>query len=134
MELCIDICANAKWISLLPMVAISCSSYMGLCCHNWVWRCRKGTSTVKYPTPLLYVSESDSKLYIDFEFCGGKYYKHLKSTLIYKVKKFMLTKSLFFQKFTYFTRECLNFAENMIKLHKIDECLQIYNEFKKREK
>jgi hypothetical protein len=41
---------------------------------------------VKYITPLPYIglSESDSKLYIDFEFCEGKNHKHLKNTLIYK--------------------------------------------------
>jgi hypothetical protein len=47
---------------------------------------------VKYITPLLYIgsSESDSKIYINFEFCEEIGHKHLKSTLVYKSKQFML--------------------------------------------
>lgn len=43
----------------------------------------EGASTVKYTPPIPFISlrESDSKLYSNFEFCGGKNYKHLKNTL-----------------------------------------------------
>jgi hypothetical protein len=52
----------------------------------------KGANTVKYTTPLpcIGLSESDSKLYTNFEFCEGKNHRHLKNTLIYKTKEFML--------------------------------------------
>ena len=48
---------------------------------------------VKYTIPLSCrgLSESNSKLYTNFEICGGKNHKHLKNTLIYNAKKFMLT-------------------------------------------
>ena len=54
-----------------------------------------GASTVKYTTPLPYIglSESDSKLYANFEFCEK--YKHLENILIPKIKQFMLT--IFFE-------------------------------------
>ena len=54
------------------------------------------TSTIKYTTPLpcISLSESDSKLYTNFEFCEGTNSKHLKNTLIYKAKQFMFTKSV----------------------------------------
>jgi hypothetical protein len=40
-----------------------------------------GTSLVKYTTPLpcINLSESDSKLHTNFEFCEGKNHKHLKN-------------------------------------------------------
>ena len=62
---------------------------------------------VKYTTPLpcIGLSESDSKLYTNFEFCEGKNHKHLKNTLIYKAKQFMLT-IVFQEKSTYFRRWC----------------------------
>ena len=58
--------------------------------HTW----QMGANMVKYITPLPYtcLSESVSKLYTNFEFCEGKNHKHLKNTLIYKAKQFMLTK------------------------------------------
>ena len=45
-------------------------------------------STVKWiaPIPCIGLSESDSKLYTNFEFSKGKNHKHFKNTLIYKVK------------------------------------------------
>ena len=48
---------------------------------------------VKYTTPLPYIglSASVSKLYTNFELCRGKNHKHLKNTLIYKAKQFILT-------------------------------------------
>ena len=48
---------------------------------------------VKYTTPLSCkgLSESDSKLYTNFEFGEGKNHKRLKNTLIYKTKQFLLT-------------------------------------------
>ena len=51
------------------------------------------TSMGKYTTSLscICLSESGSKLYINFEFCEGKNHKKLKSILIYKAKQFMLT-------------------------------------------
>jgi hypothetical protein len=47
-----------------------------------------GVSLVKHTTPLpcICFSESDSKLYTNFEFYEGKNLKHLRSTLIYKAK------------------------------------------------
>ena len=52
-----------------------------------------GASTVKYTTPLpcIGVSESDSKLYTRLEFYEGNNHKHLKNTLVYKAKQFVLT-------------------------------------------
>jgi hypothetical protein len=49
----------------------------------------EGASNVKYTTSLhcRSLSESDSKLYTNFEFCEGKNRKHLENTLIYKAKK-----------------------------------------------
>ena len=51
-----------------------------------------GASTVKYTTslPSIDLSENDSKAY-NFE---GKNHKHLKNTLIYKAKRFMLTNKI----------------------------------------
>ena len=51
---------------------------------------------VKYTTPLPWIglSESDSKLCPNFEFCEGKDHKQLKNTLTYKAKQFMLTKKI----------------------------------------
>ena len=40
------------------------------------------------------LSESDSKLYATFDFYDKKNHKHLKNTLIYKAKQFMLTKTI----------------------------------------
>ena len=53
-----------------------------------------GASTVKYTTlvPCISLSESDLKLYNNIKCYEGKYHKHLKNTLIYKAKQFMLTK------------------------------------------
>ena len=41
---------------------------------------------------LQYLSETNSKLYTNFEFCEGKNHKHFKNTLIYKAKQKILTK------------------------------------------
>ena len=48
-------------------------------------------------TSCIGLSESDSKLYANFEFCEEKNHKHLekKNTLIYKAKQFMLKKGKF---------------------------------------
>ena len=48
------------------------------------------TSTVKYTTPLscMSLSESDSKLYNNFELCEGKNHKHSETILIHKAKIF----------------------------------------------
>ena len=48
---------------------------------------------VKYTPPIPFISlrESDSKLYINFEFCEGKNRKNLRDTLIYETKQFLLT-------------------------------------------
>ena len=62
---------------------------------------------VKYTTlsPYIDLSESDSKLYTNFEFFEGNNYKHLKNTLIYKAKQFMLT-IIFSRRSIYFRRRC----------------------------
>ena len=51
-----------------------------------------GASTIKWTTHVLCTSssESDSKLYTNFELCEKKNHEDLKSTLIYKAKQFML--------------------------------------------
>ena len=36
------------------------------------------------PNPCLVLRESDSKLYIDFEFCEGNNYRQIQSILIYE--------------------------------------------------
>ena len=61
---------------------------------------------VKYPTPVPWISlsESDSKLYTTFEICEGENHKHLKNTLIYKAKQFMLIICFFQETSTYFRR------------------------------
>ena len=53
----------------------------------------EGASMVKWTTHVLCIglTKSDSKLYINFEFCEAKNHKYFKNTLIYKAKKFMLT-------------------------------------------
>ena len=59
-----------------------------------------GASTIKWiaPNPCLVLSESDSKLCTNFEFCKGEKKKkknnrrHSINILIYKAKKFMMTK------------------------------------------
>ena len=63
--------------------------------HAW------GVSTIKYTIslPCIGLNESDSKLFITFEFCKGKNHKYLKNTLIYKAKQFMLT--IFFSRKVY---------------------------------
>ena len=55
-----------------------------------------GVSIVNYTTPLpcTGLSKSDSELYINFGFCEGKNFKHLKNTLIYKAKQSMLSKNI----------------------------------------
>ena len=53
-----------------------------------------GASTVKWTNldPCLVFNESDSKLYINFEFCEEKNHRHYKEILIYKVKQIVMTK------------------------------------------
>jgi hypothetical protein len=55
-----------------------------------------GASMVKdiSPLPCIGLGESDSTLHTNFEFCEGKNHKHLKNTLIYKAKQFVLTKKI----------------------------------------
>ena len=50
-----------------------------------------GASMVKYTIALLCIgsSESDLKLYNNFEFCEGKVHKHLRKKSIYKAKQFL---------------------------------------------
>ena len=52
-----------------------------------------GASIVKYTTPLPCngLSDSDTKLFTNFEFCEGTNHKHLKNTLIHKAKLLTLT-------------------------------------------
>ena len=47
---------------------------------------------VKYTSalPCIGLSESEPKLYTNSEFCEGNKHKHLKNTLIYTTKQFML--------------------------------------------
>ena len=61
--------------------------------QNCVWIVDEGKhGQVHNSLACIGLSESDSKLYPNFEFCEGKNHKLLKNTLIYKIKKFMLTK------------------------------------------
>jgi len=46
------------------------------------------------PDPCLVLSESDSKLYNNFEFFDEKYYKYLSNIFIYKAKHLMMTKKI----------------------------------------
>ena len=43
--------------------------------------------------PCLELSESDSKLYTDLEFCEEKNHRHFKTIMIYKAKQFMMGKN-----------------------------------------
>ena len=54
----------------------------------------KGASTVEWTTldPCIGLSDSESKLYNNFEFCEEKNHEHSTNTLIYEVKQFILTK------------------------------------------
>jgi hypothetical protein len=59
-----------------------------------------GASTVKWTTldPCSGLSESDPKIYINFEFYELEIHKHLESMWIYKAKRFMFTKNNFKQR------------------------------------
>ena len=115
-----------------------------------------GASTVKW-TSLDHcsgLSESDPKLYTNFEFYEIEFYKHLENICIYKAKQFMFTKKQFQTTYIYFRRwckwwtsgchwkdNCQKLAQNVIALHEIDESSnkklqwpQVYNEFKEYEK
>ena len=52
-------------------------------------------SNTQLPLPCIGINESDSKLYTNFELCEEINHKHLKNTLIYKAKQFMLPKKKF---------------------------------------
>ena len=67
----------------------------------------QGASTVKWTTPCLMFSTSDSKLYTKFEFCEETNHKHFKNVLVYKAKQTMMTKK-FQEKSMYF--------ENMVQV------------------
>ena len=56
----------------------------------------EGASTVKWTTldPCSGLSESDPKLYTNFEFYEVEVHKHLENILIYKAKQFMFTKTI----------------------------------------
>ena len=41
-------------------------------------------------TKLRYLAQVEAKLYTNFEICERKFHKNMESTLIYKVKQFML--------------------------------------------
>ena len=72
-----------------------------------------GASMVKWtnPDPCLVLSESDSILCTNFEFCEEKSHRHLKNLLIYKFKQFMMTKKIQ-GKSTYLRRQCKWCASN----------------------
>jgi hypothetical protein len=59
-----------------------------------------GASTVKWTTfdPCLGLSESDPKLYTNFEFHEIKIHRHLENIWIYKAERFMFTKNNFKQR------------------------------------
>ena len=46
------------------------------------------------PDACLDLSESDSILCTNFEFCEEKKHRHFKNILIYKAKQFMMTKKI----------------------------------------
>jgi hypothetical protein len=56
-----------------------------------------GASITKWtiPHPYLVLSERDSKLYINFDFCEKKVHRHFKNILIYKAEQFIMTKNNF---------------------------------------
>ena len=60
----------------------------------------RGASTVKWTTndPCSGSSESDPKLYTNFEFYEIEIHKHLENIWIYKAKQFMFTKNNFKQR------------------------------------
>ena len=64
-----------------------------------------GPSAVKWttPDPCLGSSESDSKLYTNFEFCEEKFHRHSKKHIELQVKQFMMEKKIH-EKSTYFKR------------------------------
>jgi hypothetical protein len=45
------------------------------------------------PNPCLVLSESDSKLYTNLEWCEEKNHRHIKRILIYKAKQYMMKKN-----------------------------------------
>ena len=59
-----------------------------------------GASTVKWTTldPYWGLSESDPKIYTNFEFYEIEIHKHLENTCIYKAKQFMFKKNNFKQR------------------------------------
>jgi hypothetical protein len=82
-------------------------------------------STIEYTTPLacIGVSESDSKLFTNFEFCEGENYTHLENTLMYKAKQFMLT--------NYLTRK-VDIFEKMVQVGTLNTQLsKIYLKYNK---
>ena len=95
-----------------------------------------GASTVKWTTldPCSGLSESDPKLYTNFEFYEIEIHKHLENIWIYKAKQFMFTKKQFQTMYIYFRRwckwwtsgwhwkdNCQKLVQNIITLHEIDE-------------
>ena len=95
-----------------------------------------GASTVKWTTlhPCSGLSESDPKLYTNFEFHEMKIHKHLENIWIYKAKQFMFTKKQLQTTYIYFRwrcnwwtsgwhwkDNCQKLVQNIISLHKIDE-------------
>ena len=57
---------------------------------NYICGCKYGQ--VHNTITLHRLIDNVSKLYPNFEICVGENHKHLKNTLIYKAKQFMLTK------------------------------------------
>jgi hypothetical protein len=87
----------------------TCGHHIGLT-HVWVTASGRmrfgrktiahlGASTVKWTAfePCSGLSESDPKLYTNFEFYETEIFKHFKSIWIYKAKRFMFTKNNFKQ-------------------------------------
>ena len=61
-----------------------------------IYESQLGASTVKWttPDPCLVLTESDSLLCTNFEFCEEINHRHFKNILIYKAKQFMMTKRI----------------------------------------
>ena len=60
--------------------------------YNKIFRGKHGK--VDSHDPCLVLSESDSKLYSNFEYCEERNHRHWKNILIYKARHFSMTKSI----------------------------------------
>ena len=95
----------------------TCNTRRKLICSYYLLQLM-AASTVKCTTPLpcISLSESDLKLYTNFEFCEGKYYKHLRNTLICKAKYFMVINFFSRKVYIYFEDNASSVQVNILNM------------------